>query len=211
MLSPRSSFPSSVRRHFSATIPWLKASRSPGPRDGPGRSAYLHPESLALCGHFCPEPIACARRDPKSKGIVEAQVRYVKHNALQGGAEPLTAWQDDQQLGTHGRDEVATLVLCPCSTASSHPDDLPFPPAATGRVSTANGTRSRGRRTRTHPPTPHGLNSAAVPVHPKPGSNSNHESSARRPRAEPGLPPSRTLITQPANLRRHPSTDRNRP
>ena len=28
--------------------------------------------------------IACARRDPQSKGIVEAGVRYVKYNALQG-------------------------------------------------------------------------------------------------------------------------------
>jgi transposase len=38
---------------------------------GSGRYACLHPEFLALCGHFCMEPIACAARDPESKGIVE--------------------------------------------------------------------------------------------------------------------------------------------
>ena len=29
--------------------------------NGSGRSACLHPEFLALCGHFCLEPIACER------------------------------------------------------------------------------------------------------------------------------------------------------
>ena len=51
--------------------------------NGSGRQACLHPEFLALCGHFYLEPIACARRDPESKGVVEAKVRYVKKNALQ--------------------------------------------------------------------------------------------------------------------------------
>jgi len=77
--------------------------------NGSGRHACLHPEFLALCGHFCMEPIACARRDPESKGIVEAHVRYVKHNALQGRAEQLTTWQDYQELAVHWRDEVANL------------------------------------------------------------------------------------------------------
>ena len=36
--------------------------------NGHGRSACLHPEFLALCGYFCLEAIACARRDPESKG-----------------------------------------------------------------------------------------------------------------------------------------------
>ena len=53
---------------------------------GSGRTACLHPEFLALCGYFCMEPIACTARDPESKGTVEAKVRYVKHNALAGGA-----------------------------------------------------------------------------------------------------------------------------
>jgi transposase len=75
--------------------------------NGSGRHACLHPEFLALCGHFCLEPIACARRDPESKGIVEAQVRYVKHNALQGRAEQLTTWQDYQELAVRWRDDVA--------------------------------------------------------------------------------------------------------
>ena len=77
--------------------------------NGSGRNACLHPEFLALCGHFCLEPIACARRDPESKGIVEAGVRYVKHNALQGRAEELTTWQDYQQLAVSWRDEVANV------------------------------------------------------------------------------------------------------
>ena len=32
------------------------------------------------------QPIPCQRRDPESKGIVEASVRYVKSNALAGSA-----------------------------------------------------------------------------------------------------------------------------
>jgi transposase len=43
--------------------------------NGSGRQACLHPEFLALCGHYCLEPIACTRRDPESKGIAEAGVR----------------------------------------------------------------------------------------------------------------------------------------
>ena len=35
---------------------------------GAGRYACLHPEFLALCGHFCLEPIACAARAPKATG-----------------------------------------------------------------------------------------------------------------------------------------------
>ena len=52
--------------------------------NGSGRYACFHPEFLALCGHFCLEPIACAARDPESKGIVEGGVRYVKRSALAG-------------------------------------------------------------------------------------------------------------------------------
>ncbi len=79
--------------------------------NGSGKHACLHPEFLALCGHFCLEPIACARRDPQSKGIVEAGVRYVKYNALQGRAEELTTWRDYQELAVRWRDEVANLRL----------------------------------------------------------------------------------------------------
>ena len=46
--------------------------------NGSGRHACFHPDFLALCGHFYLEPIACAARDPESKGIVEGGVRYVK-------------------------------------------------------------------------------------------------------------------------------------
>src|SRR5438105_14501608 len=39
--------------------------------NGSGRSACFHPEFLALCGYFCLQPVACARRDPEAKGVVE--------------------------------------------------------------------------------------------------------------------------------------------
>ena len=79
--------------------------------NGSGRHACLHPEFLALCGHFCLEPIACTRRDPESKGIVEASVRYVKRNALQGRDEELTCWEDYRRLAVTWRDEVANVRL----------------------------------------------------------------------------------------------------
>ena len=78
---------------------------------GSGRYACLHPEFLALCGHFCLEPIACARRDPESKGIVEAKVRYVKQNALAGRSEELVTWEDYRRLAPRWRDEVANVSL----------------------------------------------------------------------------------------------------
>lgn len=79
--------------------------------NGHGRSACLHPEFLALCGHFCLEAIACARRDPESKGMVEAGVRYVKRNALQGRSEELTRWEDYAKFAVRWREEVANVRL----------------------------------------------------------------------------------------------------
>jgi hypothetical protein len=79
--------------------------------NGSGRYACLHPEFLALCGHFCLEPIACARRDPESKGRVEASVGYVKRNALQGRDEELTCWEDYARLAAYWRDEVANVRM----------------------------------------------------------------------------------------------------
>jgi transposase len=79
--------------------------------NGSGRNACLHPEFLALCGHFYLHPIACARRDPESKGIVESGVRYVKRNALEGRADELTRWDDYQQLAITWRDEVANVRI----------------------------------------------------------------------------------------------------
>ena len=35
---------------------------------GSGKYACFHPEFLELCGHFHLQPVACARRDPESKG-----------------------------------------------------------------------------------------------------------------------------------------------
>ena len=77
--------------------------------NGSGRNACLHPEFLALCGHFCLEAVPCARRDPESKGTVEAKVRYVKRNALQGRDEELTCWDDYGRLAVYWRDEVANV------------------------------------------------------------------------------------------------------
>jgi transposase len=79
--------------------------------NGSGRYACLHPEFLALCGHFCMEAIACAARDPESKGIVEGGVRYVKRSALAGRSEELATWEDYRRLGPTWRDEVANVRL----------------------------------------------------------------------------------------------------
>ena len=79
--------------------------------NGSGREACLHPEFLALCGYFCLQPIACERRDPESKGIVEGGVRYVKHNALAGRAEELTRFEDYLALAPQWRDQVANVRL----------------------------------------------------------------------------------------------------
>jgi transposase len=79
--------------------------------NGSGRYACLHPEFLSLCGHFYLEPIACTRRDPESKGVVEAKVRYVKRNALPGRDEELIEFENYVQLARTWRDEVANVRL----------------------------------------------------------------------------------------------------
>ena len=83
----------------------------PAVLDGHGRQARLHPRFLALCGHYCLQPIACQRRDPESKGVVEASIRYVKHNALQGRDEQLRTWDGYLQLAAYWRDQVANKRL----------------------------------------------------------------------------------------------------
>lgn len=83
---------------------------------GSGRYACLHPEFLALCGHFCLEPIACARRDPESKGIVEAKVRYVKQSALAGRSEELVTWEDYRRLAPRWRDTSAVTRRANCGS-----------------------------------------------------------------------------------------------
>ena len=77
--------------------------------NGAGRHACFHPEFLALCGYFCLQPIACAARDPESKGIVERGVRYVKQNALAGRGDVLTRFEDYLALAPTWRDQVANL------------------------------------------------------------------------------------------------------
>jgi transposase len=79
--------------------------------NGSGRAACFHPEFLALCGYFCLQPIACERRDPESKGIVEGGVRYVKHNALAGRGEELIRFEDYLALAPLWRDQVANVRM----------------------------------------------------------------------------------------------------
>ena len=79
--------------------------------NGAGRHACFHPEFLALCGYFCLQPIACAARDPESKGVVEGGVRYVKQNALAGRAEELARYEDYRDLAPTWRDQVANVRL----------------------------------------------------------------------------------------------------
>jgi transposase len=79
--------------------------------NGSGRSACLHPEFLALCGYFCLQPVACARRDPESKGVVAGSVRYVRHNALAGRADELNCFEDYLSLAPYWRDQVANLRI----------------------------------------------------------------------------------------------------
>jgi transposase len=78
---------------------------------GSGRNACFHPEFLALCGCYCLQPIACERRDPESKGIVEGGVRYVKQNALAGRGEELTRFDDYVVLASQWRDRVANVRM----------------------------------------------------------------------------------------------------
>jgi transposase len=79
--------------------------------NGSGRAACFHPEFLALCGCYCMQPIACQRRDPESKGIVEAKVRYVKRNALAGRRDQLVRFEDYVALAPWWRDTVANVRL----------------------------------------------------------------------------------------------------
>jgi transposase len=79
--------------------------------NGAGRHACFHPDFLALCGYFCVQPLACAARDPESKGIVEGGVRYVKRNALAGRSDELLRFEDYLALASAWRDQVANVRL----------------------------------------------------------------------------------------------------
>jgi transposase len=79
--------------------------------NGSGRAACFHPEFLALCGYYCMQPLACERRDPESKGIVEAKVRYVKRNALAGRGDELVRFEDYIAFAPRWRDEIANVRI----------------------------------------------------------------------------------------------------
>ena len=103
--------------------------------NGSGRSACFHPEFLALCGYFCMQPVACARRDPESKGIVEGGVRYIKQNALAGRADELLRFEDYLALATRWRDEVANVRL---ARDDSRAADRSLPAGARAAASAAD-------------------------------------------------------------------------
>lgn len=77
--------------------------------DGHGRNARFHPEFTALCAHYRMQQVACQRRDPESKGMVEDGVRYVKHNALAGRL--LETWDDYQALESRWLTDVANVRI----------------------------------------------------------------------------------------------------
>src|SRR5271163_2218572 len=79
--------------------------------NGSGRAACFHPEFLALCGTYFLQPIACERRDPESKGIVEGGVRYVKHNALAGRSDELVRFEDYVAFAPRWRDQIANVRI----------------------------------------------------------------------------------------------------
>lgn len=79
--------------------------------NGSGREACFNLDFLALCGYFCMQPIACERRDPESKGVVEGGVRYVKHNALAGRDDELATFADYAAFAPRWRDSVANVRI----------------------------------------------------------------------------------------------------
>lgn len=87
--------------------------------EGSGHECRFHPEFLALCGHYGLQPVACERRDPESKGMVENGVRYVKRNALAGRV--LDCFADYQHLAIEWRDTIANVRLH--STTRERPVD----------------------------------------------------------------------------------------
>ena len=80
--------------------------------NGSGRAACFHPEFLALCGCYCMQPIACERRDPESKGIVEGR------RALREAQCPGRAWRRTGQLRRLRR--VRPLVARPVANVRLH-------------------------------------------------------------------------------------------
>ena len=133
--------------------------------NGHGRSACLHPEFLALCGYFCLEPIACARRDPESKGMVEAGVRYVKRNALQGRSEELTCWEDYPSSPSAGARKWPT-----CGSMR-RPGNVPWSASRRNVRCCVPCPDCRSTRTRSCPPSSvpwHASSSTAIATPPRP-------------------------------------------
>jgi hypothetical protein len=132
--------------------------------NGHGRSACLHPEFLALCGHFCLEAVACARRDPESKGVVEAGVRYVKRNALQGRSEELTRWEDYPNAAAGAR-------KWPTCGSMRRPGNAPWIASRRNVRCCVPCPDCRSTRTRSCPPSSvlwHASSSTAIATPPRP-------------------------------------------
>ena len=79
--------------------------------NGSGRHACFHPEFLALCGHFCMEPIACAVAIRSRKGSRRRACGMCKHNALQGRDEELSCWEDYPKLASYWLKKVANVRI----------------------------------------------------------------------------------------------------
>ena len=92
-----------------------------GVLNGSGRSACFHPEFLALCGYFYLQPIACQWRDPKSKGIIDGSVRYIKRNVLAGRADELIRFEDYLAFAPRWHDQIANVRIH--ETARERPVD----------------------------------------------------------------------------------------
>ena len=167
---------------------------------GSGRHACLHPEFLALCGHFCMEPIACAARDPESKGIVEARVRYVKHNALAGRGEELT---DVGGLPAFGAALARRGGQRPAARHHQGTPHRPFPEGACPAASLA-GHPLRHRRNplrRRHAPCPRPLRRQPLLRAAGAGPQDGHAAGQRQPNSADPLPgpgggPPRALLRE---------------
>lgn len=55
-------------------------------RVGRDREVLWHPDFLALCKHYGPEPFLCKTRDPDRKGAVEKFFRYLEEDFVEDGA-----------------------------------------------------------------------------------------------------------------------------
>ena len=88
--------------------------------NGSGRAACFTPSSWPVWLFYL-QPIACERRDPESKGIVEGSVRYIKSNALAGRDDELVRFEDYLAFAPRWRDQTANVRIH--ATTREQPSD----------------------------------------------------------------------------------------